>query len=109
MLSHKEKRKEKNRKERGEGTEESEAGGAQVEAKKRKHRHDDEALKRKKLQRDATVPQKAERKAQALGTWNPKATLLKGAHMNANDSTSLLLFYQYIMPLWSEVRSVPLV
>jgi len=108
MLSHKEKRKEKKRKERGEGKEESEAGGAQVEAKKRKHMHDDEASKRKKLQRDATVPQK-ERKAQALGTWNPKATLLKGAHMNANDSTSLLLFYQYIMPLWSEVRSVSLV
>mmetsp|Transcript_78432 Transcript_78432/g.127212 ORF Transcript_78432/g.127212 Transcript_78432/m.127212 type:complete len:492 (+) Transcript_78432:80-1555(+) len=103
MLSHKEKRKEKKRKERGEGKEESEAGDAQVEAKKRK-RHDDEASKRKKLQRDATVPQKAERKAQALGTWNPKATLLKGAHMNANDSTSLLLFYQYIMPLWSEER-----
>ena len=45
----------------------------------------------------------AERKAQALGAWNPKATLVKGAQMDASVSTSLLLFYQYIQPLWTEV------
>ena len=46
------------------------------------------------------------RKAQALGAWNPKATVVKGATLGADEATSLLLFYQYIQPLWSEVVPV---
>jgi len=44
------------------------------------------------------------RKAQALGAWNPKATVVKGAKIDHDNTTSIMLFYQYIQPLWSEQR-----
>jgi hypothetical protein len=96
MPSHKDKRKEKKRKKEMAGG--ASGGGVVPEEpllkKQKKHNSEHAHIKHAVA---------APRKAQALGAWNPKATLVKGAKMDENDSTSLLLFYQYIQPLWTEV------
>jgi predicted sulfurtransferase len=56
--------------------------------------------KRSREKADSTVDRP--KKAQVLGAWNPKALVVKAEQQE--DSTSLVLFYQYVQPLWSDSR-----
>ena len=114
MMSHKERRKEKKRIKTGgvadEGGSGLDLGFVAAEATKRKFKEHLQPSKNKRHKKDDEPKDQdagagPQRKAQALGAWNPKATLVKGAKMDASGSTSLLLFYQYIQPLWSEVST----
>ena len=110
MPSHKDKRKEKRRLQAvsisGTGSNPEPDDAAVPPEKKRKVR---EHSHKAPHQPAAAAAAQQPRQAQALGAWNPKATVVKGATLEAHEKTSLLLFYQYIQPLWSEVCArVPL-
>ena len=64
----------------------------------------EEGISSKDIRQKALAGAAGPRKAQALGAWNPKATVVKGAKIDDDNSTSIMLFYQYIQPLWSEQR-----
>jgi hypothetical protein len=64
----------------------------------------EDAMSSKDIRQNALAGAEEPRKAQALGAWNPKATVVKGAKIDHHNSTSIMLFYQYIQPLWSEQR-----
>jgi len=45
------------------------------------------------------------REKKKLGAWFPKASVIKGCTYDASvESISILLFYQYVNPAWSEAR-----
>ena len=48
------------------------------------------------------------REKKKLGAWFPKASVIKGASYDPEvvKSISLLLFYQYAEPMWSDARKV---
>ena len=48
------------------------------------------------------MPQQRERKG--LGKWFKKASLIKHAAYDENEPISLILFYQYVKPQWTDVQ-----
>ena len=49
-------------------------------------------------------PQKRHREKKGLGKWFKKASLIKHAAYEANEPISIILFYQYVKPKWSDVQ-----